>query len=318
MSNPATPATPAGKLMFEAQEAETLRSHQTHPAVVALTVDRARRGIERTMWFGIGLGLVFTMVTVQEFAAGEAADWTLPWMAAWLLAPLVEIPLLAILRGEQMLGRYGITDPGPWVRRARWGLLTATYAMNTWIPWSRVSAPDGGWRDVLLHSVPPLAVLVAAEALTDMREALGRAVSKAAAARPPKLEQRERPSPRPRTKPDLDKREQAPPPPPPPPTGTGPLGDGRTMRQIGVDWAVENWADNLRPVDIGAALMALGVQPPPSKGERSKMRADAAAIIAKRRGEPAPEPVDESEQDADGDPDDTESEPAPVTAGASA
>lgn len=277
----------ADALLQQAREAAAIRQHQTDPAVIALAVERTRAAVERTMWVGISLGLLFTMVTVQQFAAGNAEWWSLPWLAAWLLAPLVEVPLLAILRAEQMLGRYGVT-PGRWVRRARWILLCATYAMNTWASWTALADGSGGWRDVLLHSIPPITVLVAAEALTDLREALAEAITKAATVRPPAAaRERTRPSPRPREREQTPAPEQpAPSPVPERKAGAGPLGDGRTLRQIGVEWAVENWRDDLRPVDIGAALLAMGVDC--SKGERSKIRDAAAAVIAARTTEQAP------------------------------
>ena len=125
-------------------------------------------------WTGILLGLAFTMTNVQQFAADGARPWSLRWCAAWLLDPMVSLVLLAILRGEQVAARYGVRMGG-WVRTAKWFTLGSTYVMNTWSSFAAGSASA-----VVLHSVPPLVVFVAAEAVTDLREKLAVAASAAA------------------------------------------------------------------------------------------------------------------------------------------
>ncbi|GHF44532.1 hypothetical protein GCM10017566_16830 [Amycolatopsis bartoniae] len=122
--------------------------------------------VDRLCWTGITLGLAFTMTNVQHFAAVGAPTWSLPWLAAWLLDPTVSLVLIAILRAEQVTARRGVRM-GPWVRRAKWFTLAATYVMNTWS-----SFAAGSWSGIVLHSVPPLLVFTAAEAVTDLRETL--------------------------------------------------------------------------------------------------------------------------------------------------
>jgi hypothetical protein len=80
------------------------------------------------------------------------------------------VVLLAILRAEQVTARYQL-HTGPWVRRAKWFTLAATYTMNTW-----ASFAAGSLAGIVLHSVPPLVVFVAAEAVTDLRDKLTDAV----------------------------------------------------------------------------------------------------------------------------------------------
>lgn len=164
------PLTRAQKLAQDAAEAAELRSYQTHPDVVALRVERVRTQVDRLCWAGIVLGLAFTMTNVQTFAAAGHPAWSLPWLAAWLLDPTVSVVLLAILRAEQVTARYQV-HTGRWVRRAKWFTLTATYVMNTW-----ASYADGSAFGIVLHSVPPLVVFVAAEAVTDLRDKLTEAV----------------------------------------------------------------------------------------------------------------------------------------------
>jgi len=136
-------------------------------------VERVAAQVDRLCWSGLLLGLAFTMTNVQQFAANGAPPWSVPWCTAWLLDPMVSLVLLAILRAEQVTARYGVYT-GAWVRAAKWFTLTATYVMNTWEAF-RTGSP----ARVVLHSVPPLVVFVAAEAVTDLRDKLGAAVSAA-------------------------------------------------------------------------------------------------------------------------------------------
>lgn len=136
-------------------------------------IERVRVQVDRLCWTGIVLGLAFTMTNVQAFAAAGSPAWSLPWLAAWLLDPMVSVVLLAILRAEQVTARHQIRT-GPWVRRAKWFTLAATYTMNTW-----ASYAAGSLSGVVLHSVPPLVVFVAAEAVTDLRDKLTEAVNAA-------------------------------------------------------------------------------------------------------------------------------------------
>jgi hypothetical protein len=162
--------TRAERLAHNAAEAAELRAYQTHPDVIALRVEQIRTQVDRLCWAGIMLGLAFTMTNVQQFAAAGAAPWSLPWLAAWLLDPTVSLVLLAILRAEQITARYQV-HTGPWVRRAKWFTLAATYVMNTWSSYAA-----GSLSGIVLHSVPPLVVFAAAEAVTDLRDKLTEAV----------------------------------------------------------------------------------------------------------------------------------------------
>jgi hypothetical protein len=128
-------------------------------------------------WTGIVLGLAFTMTNVQTFASAGTQPWSLPWLAAWLLDPTVSLVLLAILRAEQITARYQVRTGG-WVRRAKWFTLAATYVMNTW-----ESFADGVPAAIVLHSVPPLVVFVAVEAVTDLRDKLTDAAMEASSER---------------------------------------------------------------------------------------------------------------------------------------
>ncbi|MFC0435780.1 hypothetical protein [Kutzneria buriramensis] len=136
-------------------------------------VEHVAAEVDRLCWTGILLGLAFTMANVQQFAANGALVWSLPWWTAWLLDPMVSLVLLAILRAEQVTARYRVRTGG-WVRAAKWFTLAATYVMNTWQAFTACSPAL-----VVLHSVPPLVVFVAAEAVTDLRDKLGQAIAAA-------------------------------------------------------------------------------------------------------------------------------------------
>ncbi|MFC4854105.1 hypothetical protein [Actinophytocola glycyrrhizae] len=171
------PLTRGQRLAQNAAEAAEVRAWQTHPDVVALRIERVRSQVDRLCWAGIVLGLAFTMTNVQVFAASGAGAWSLPWLAAWVLDPTVSLVLIAVLRAEQITSRYQVRT-GRWVRAAKWFTLAATYVMNTWQSWAHGSAAG-----VVLHSVPPLLVFVAAEAVTDLRDKLADAVTVAMNAR---------------------------------------------------------------------------------------------------------------------------------------
>lgn len=171
------PLTRGQRLAQDAAEAAEVRRYQTHPDVVALRIERVRSQVDRLCWAGIVLGLAFTMTNVQVFAATGSTVWSLPWLAAWVLDPTVSLVLLAILRAEQVTSRYQVRT-GRWVRGAKWFALAATYVMNTWASWTA-----GSTAGVVLHSVPPLLVFVAAEAVTDLRDKLTDAVTVAMNAR---------------------------------------------------------------------------------------------------------------------------------------
>ena len=141
---------------------------------VVAAAERARRTVDVATWTAIGLGLAFTAVNVQTFAAA-GAPWGSPgWSVAWLLDPMVSILLLAVVRAEQVTARWQVTMPWQ-VSAVKWAAFAATYAMNTWSAWH-----DGSPSGVVLHSVPPVFVLLAAEVAPALRDRLTEAVQIAA------------------------------------------------------------------------------------------------------------------------------------------
>ncbi|WP_091455683.1 hypothetical protein [Actinokineospora iranica] len=168
-------ASRVDRLAAEAADAARVRALTTDPDVIALRVEKVRAQVDGLVWAGILLGLAFTMVNVQQFAAGAAVAWSLAWCAAWLLDPMVSLVLIAVLRAEQVTARWQVPETGPWASRTKWFAFAATYTMNTWESWAHVD-PAG----IVLHSVPPILVLAAAEAGPYLRDRLTEAVLVAA------------------------------------------------------------------------------------------------------------------------------------------
>ncbi|MGH3872400.1 MAG: hypothetical protein ACRDSR_12955 [Pseudonocardiaceae bacterium] len=167
------PGSPAHRLAADAAAAAELRAYRTDPDVVALRVEQIRSQVDWLMWVGVVLGLCFTMTNVQTFAAAGATVGSLAWCSAWLLDPMVSLVLLAVLRAEQVTTRHQVST-GIWPRVAKWALLSATYVMNTWVSWAA-----GSGSGVVLHTVAPLVVVLAAEAVTDLQYALSECVQRA-------------------------------------------------------------------------------------------------------------------------------------------
>jgi hypothetical protein len=162
------------RLRTAAAEASQVRALSTHPDVVALRVESIRTQVDVLMWAGIVLGLAFTMVNVQAFAADGAPVGSLPWVAAWLLDPMVSLVLIAVLRAEQITARYQVSQIGKWVTATKWYAFAATFTMNTWHSWVALDAAG-----IVLHSVPPLLILCAAETAPVLRDRLTEAVLRA-------------------------------------------------------------------------------------------------------------------------------------------
>ncbi|AEA23379.1 hypothetical protein Psed_1128 [Pseudonocardia dioxanivorans CB1190] len=165
------------RLAEQAADAAAVRALTTHPDVIALRVERIRSQVDALLWAGIVLGLAFTMVNVQSFAAGGADPFAAAWWVAWLLDPMVSLVLLAVLRAEQVTARYQVALPA-WGRRTKWLTFAATYVMNTWTSWGLAGAPLS-WSGVVLHSVPPLVVFATAESGPGLRDRLTEAVRRA-------------------------------------------------------------------------------------------------------------------------------------------
>lgn len=143
--------------------------------MVALRAERVGRQVDSLLWSGIALGLLFTTVNVQRFAAAGAPTFSTTWWSAWLLDPMVSLVLLAVIRAEQLTSRQQL-PPSTWARITKWTAFIATYVMNTWEAWGLDGGPPSP-AGVILYSIPPLLVLLAAETGPGLREQLARAAA---------------------------------------------------------------------------------------------------------------------------------------------
>lgn len=160
--------TPGQRLAAKAAEAAEVRTWQTHPDVVALRVERTRTLVDRLIWGGIIVGLLFTASNVQAFVADttNAVFGSLGWWAAWLVDPTIAAVLLGILIAERRVAP-GQIKLDRIARVAKWVLLGMTYGANTWQAWADRS-PAG----IMLHSFPPLVVFLAAEVVPGLHDKL--------------------------------------------------------------------------------------------------------------------------------------------------
>jgi hypothetical protein len=90
---------------------------------------------------------------------------------------MVALVLLAVIRAEQVTARQQLR-PSTWARVTKWAAFAATYVMNTWEAWGLHGGPPSP-AGVVVHSVPPLLVLLAAEAGPQLREQLAQAAAEA-------------------------------------------------------------------------------------------------------------------------------------------
>ena len=90
---------------------------------------------------------------------------------------MVSLVLLAVLRAEQVTARYEVSL-GSWPRCTKWCAFAATYLMNTWHSWGLDGDPPSV-SGIVLHSVPPLLVLLSAETGPVLRERLTEAARRA-------------------------------------------------------------------------------------------------------------------------------------------
>lgn len=169
------PMSKVDRLVVKSTTAAQVRAYRTHPDVAALRIEQVRAWSGALIWVGVVLGLAFTATNVQAFAAGSAAAGSVPWLAAWLLDPMVSLVLVGVLLAEQVTSRFQLATP-VWARWTKWFALLATYVMNTWQSWATLT-PAG----LVLHSVPPLLVFTAVEGGPALRDRLTDAVNLAAA-----------------------------------------------------------------------------------------------------------------------------------------
>ncbi|MER5481876.1 hypothetical protein ABT024_01485 [Streptomyces sp. NPDC002812] len=118
------------------------------------------------------VALVFTASNVTMFAIDHHVS---PWIA-WMLDPMVAVALGAVLIFDGRLSEYGLTSSG-WAAVLRWFAGLGTWVMNCWsslwpegtaFGFPRAVDPAG----LVLHSIPPVLLIVLAEAISHYRHAI--------------------------------------------------------------------------------------------------------------------------------------------------
>ncbi|MEU9159054.1 hypothetical protein AB0D29_02030 [Streptomyces sp. NPDC048424] len=115
------------------------------------------------------VALVFTASNVTMFAIDHHVS---VWIA-WLLDPMVAVALGTVLIFDGRLSEYGLYPSG-WATVLRWFAGLGTWVMNCWTSLWPAGSSFGIPRQVdpaglVLHSVPPVLLIVLAEAISHYR-----------------------------------------------------------------------------------------------------------------------------------------------------
>lgn len=118
------------------------------------------------------VALAFTATNVTLFAIGHHIS---VWIA-WLLDPMVAVALGAVLIVDGRLSEHGV-KPSGWATVLRWFAGLGTWLMNCWGALWPAGSAFGVPREVdpaglVLHSIPPVLLIVLAEAITFYRRAI--------------------------------------------------------------------------------------------------------------------------------------------------
>lgn len=118
------------------------------------------------------VALAFTATNVTLFAINHHIS---VWIA-WLLDPMVAVALGAVLIVDGRLSEHGV-QPSGWATGLRWFAGLGTWLMNCWGSLWPAGTPFGVPREIdpaglVLHSIPPVLLIVLAEAITYYRRAI--------------------------------------------------------------------------------------------------------------------------------------------------
>ncbi|WP_225438523.1 DUF6284 family protein [Candidatus Frankia nodulisporulans] len=126
-------------------------------AMATLNPDHLRRvgrALDGALWLVALLVGAYSLANVHTVAVGHhTAD-----PQAWLLAPIVDIALFVAITADSVLARHGL-PPTPWGTGLRWFCGLATWTLNVW---DAAASLDAG--AIVAHSVPPVVLILLAEA----------------------------------------------------------------------------------------------------------------------------------------------------------
>lgn len=171
-------------LADQLHEARDVHRLSTDPMLGAVTADRFRVSITRTMWVFLAIGLGFTTTGVHDFLAGDRPIADPLWWGAWLAEPALAGILVTLLRWEASMLSHGVATNAKPVRYLKRLLLGATLVANVWAG----LAPAHGEVSkgmVFFHLVIPLVVFLLAEVMPVIQQTCTRVREQALATIPP-------------------------------------------------------------------------------------------------------------------------------------
>ncbi|MGK3106246.1 hypothetical protein [Streptomyces sp. WAC05858] len=142
------------------------------PRAQIAALNRLQSGLTTVLVLVAVVALAFTATNVTMFAIQHEVS---PWIA-WLLDPMVAVALGAVLIVDGRLSEYGV-NPSGWASGLRWFAGLGTWVMNCWGSLWPEGTAFGVPRQVdpaglVLHSIPPVLLIVLAEAITHYRRAI--------------------------------------------------------------------------------------------------------------------------------------------------
>ncbi|MFF8694977.1 hypothetical protein ACF08W_22535 [Streptomyces sp. NPDC015144] len=145
---------------------------RTAPASQIAALQSLQSGLTKVLITVAVVALAFTATNVTLFAI----DHHISVWIAWLLDPMVAVALGAVLIVDGRLSEHGV-KPSGWATVLRWFAGLGTWLMNCWSSLWPAGAGFGVPRQIdpaglVLHSIPPVLLIVLAEAITFYRRAI--------------------------------------------------------------------------------------------------------------------------------------------------
>lgn len=131
---------------------------------------RSALGMDVALFVVAALTMFFSLGNVRQFALAHGIADPL----AWVIAPAVDVALIAALAADAFLSRHQI-DPGPWAKRLRIFPSVSTLTLNAWVPVS-----EGDVAGIILHSTLPILLIILGESAVPYRFAFTQTVQKVA------------------------------------------------------------------------------------------------------------------------------------------
>lgn len=144
------------------------------PPVDPRHLRRVARALDAALWLvALAVG-VYSLANVHAVAVGHGTGDP----QAWLLAPIVDVALFGGITADSVLSRHRV-KPSGWGTALRWFCGGATWTLNVWD-----AAASGDLGAIVTHSVPPVVLILLAEAAPRYRQQFAQLVHTAPAVDP--------------------------------------------------------------------------------------------------------------------------------------